>query len=281
MASEEKSSPVTRGRRGRTPGCPSRSGTGGGRGRARTRRRGPRPRDPGGPRLRHPPLHVVELRCRVDGTRSSQLARFARRRSSSMDGASHPWEDHDLHVHVGIADHFGWAMAVTASADHQVVDRRRIELVEPGVSRHRSITRAPGSASRHRRARRGGASVDPRAAPRPSTSWPPVRSPSISLRTWPPDFPTDIAVQLRGPGRPGPTPSCTARALRPRAERGWEVHLYDARDVWRGRRPARRPGRGRSAGPAATLGPPWTKDHRRPRRRDRREKRWDLTSAWP
>lgn len=37
-------------------------------------------------------------------------------------------------VHVGIADHLGWAVAVTASSDHEVVDRRRIALVEPGVS---------------------------------------------------------------------------------------------------------------------------------------------------
>ena len=34
----------------------------------------------------------------------------------------------------GIADHFGWAVAVTASPDHEIVDRRRIELIEPGVS---------------------------------------------------------------------------------------------------------------------------------------------------
>jgi hypothetical protein len=37
-------------------------------------------------------------------------------------------------VRVGIADHLGWAIAVTASADHEVVDRRRIELIEPGLS---------------------------------------------------------------------------------------------------------------------------------------------------
>ena len=30
-------------------------------------------------------------------------------------------------MRLGIADHFGWAIAVTASADHKVVDRRRIE----------------------------------------------------------------------------------------------------------------------------------------------------------
>ena len=37
-------------------------------------------------------------------------------------------------MRLGIADHFGWAVAVTASADHLVVDRRRMELVEPGVT---------------------------------------------------------------------------------------------------------------------------------------------------
>lgn len=37
-------------------------------------------------------------------------------------------------MRVGIADHLGWAVAVTASEDHEVLDRRRIELVEPGLT---------------------------------------------------------------------------------------------------------------------------------------------------
>ena len=37
-------------------------------------------------------------------------------------------------MRLGIADHLGWAIAVTATAEHEVVDRRRIVLVEPGVS---------------------------------------------------------------------------------------------------------------------------------------------------
>jgi len=36
-------------------------------------------------------------------------------------------------VRLGIAHHFGWAVAVTATDDHEVADRRRLELVEPGV----------------------------------------------------------------------------------------------------------------------------------------------------
>jgi len=37
-------------------------------------------------------------------------------------------------VRLGIADHLGWAVAVAASADYEVIDRRRIELIEPGMT---------------------------------------------------------------------------------------------------------------------------------------------------
>jgi hypothetical protein len=50
-------------------------------------------------------------------------------------------------VRLGIAHHLGWAVAVavTASADHTVVDRRRIELIEPGMRPHQSTTKASRS----------------------------------------------------------------------------------------------------------------------------------------
>jgi len=38
---------------------------------------------------------------------------------------------------VGIAHHLGWAVAVTASAGYEVVDRRRIELIPPWTRDHR------------------------------------------------------------------------------------------------------------------------------------------------
>ena len=34
-------------------------------------------------------------------------------------------------MRLGLSHHFGWAVAVTATDDHQVVDRRRIELIGP------------------------------------------------------------------------------------------------------------------------------------------------------
>ena len=106
-------------------------------------------------------------------------------------------------MRVGIADHFGWAIAVTASGDHEVVDRRRIELIEPGVSpapihyesRRLDVgeTVALVAEARASIVRASSAALDDLAAALPA----PVRS--ISLRAWPLDFPDDIAVQRRAP----------------------------------------------------------------------------------
>ena len=57
----------------------------------------------------------------------------------------------ELGLRVGIAHHLGWAVAVTASAAHEVVDRRRLDLTGPGMpalARHASaasVNAAPGS----------------------------------------------------------------------------------------------------------------------------------------
>ena len=36
-------------------------------------------------------------------------------------------------MRVGVAHHLGWAVVVTAAHDGRVVDRRRVELIEPGL----------------------------------------------------------------------------------------------------------------------------------------------------
>jgi hypothetical protein len=168
---------------------------------------------------------------------------------------------------VGIADHLGWAIAVTASG-HEVVDRRRIELIEPGVSPapiHYESSRLDVAATaalvaqaRASIARATAAAFDEVAAALPA----PVRS--ISLRTWPPDFPGDIAVQRRTPYEARADAVMYRQELAELAHaRGWDVHLYDAKAVL-----------GQVAGLLgeradevlqglrAALGPPWTKDHR-------------------
>jgi hypothetical protein len=171
-------------------------------------------------------------------------------------------------VRLGVADHLGWAVAVTAGDDHAVVDRRRIELVEPGVSaapihyqRGRldvAATAALVATVRASGVRACSAALDELAGALPG----PVVS--ISLRSWPPDFPDDIAVQRRAPYEARADAIMYRRLLaEPGRARGWKVHCYDAKQVEA--RAADLLGERAEQvlrGPRATLGPPWAKDHR-------------------
>jgi hypothetical protein len=171
-------------------------------------------------------------------------------------------------LRVGIADHFGWAVAVAASAEHAVVDRRRIELVEPGVTEapiHYESSRLDdaGTAAlvaevRASVRRASTASLEALAADLPGSVA------SLSLRALPSEFPTDIAVLRRSPWEARADAVMYREVLVDLADaRGWAVHFYEAKDVLA--RAAERLGAEASAvldGPRATLGPPWTKDHR-------------------
>jgi len=180
-------------------------------------------------------------------------------------------------MRLGIAHHLGWAVAVTASADYRVVDRRRIELIEPGV------TTAPihyngGAHLLHRSAdslddgELGTLVAEVRASVVRAASVAldeigsvlPEPIDSISLRTWPAGFPQEIAIQRRVPyeSRADSVMYCQVLAQLGRA-RGWAIHLYDSKNVEdeaigvlgeRANEVLR--------GPRTMLGPPWSKDHR-------------------
>jgi hypothetical protein len=171
-------------------------------------------------------------------------------------------------MRLGIAHHFGWAAAVTASGDHEVVDRRRIELIEPGMPsapiHHEgkplddAATVALVAKVRASAVRATSAALDELAAA--------VRVPivSMSLRAWPLDFPDDIAVQRRPPYESRADSIMYRQVLAELAQaRGWAIHLYNAKDV---EEEAASILAGRADevldGPRATLGPPWSKDHR-------------------
>jgi hypothetical protein len=171
-------------------------------------------------------------------------------------------------VRVGIAHHLGWAVAVTASAGHVVMDRRRIELVEPGLPtapvEHDARPLDDDAAARMvagvraSALRATSASLDQLAAALPG----PVVS--VSLRAWPLDFPDDIVVQRRPPydSRADSVMYCQVLAECAH-ERGWAVHLFNAKDVEA--QAARILGERAGEvlhGPRAALGPPWAKDHR-------------------
>jgi hypothetical protein len=169
---------------------------------------------------------------------------------------------------VGIAHHLGWAVVVTGSDDHEVVDRRRIELIEPGMPTAPIEHEAKGlddqvaatmvAEARASALRATSASLDQLVAslPRPITS--------VSLRAWPLEFPDDIAVQRRSPYDSRADSVMYCQVISECAHvRGWPVHLFDAKDVEA--QAARILGERADEvlyGPRATLGPPWTKDHR-------------------
>ena len=180
-------------------------------------------------------------------------------------------------MRLGIAHHYGWAVAVTASADHWVADHRRIELIEPGVPTA-PIHHEGGAHLLHR----SGETIDDDAL---ATLVADVRASvvraasaaldelgtalnepidTISLRAWPGDFPEDIAVQRRVPYESRADSVMYCRVLAELArERGWVIHVYNAKNVeddairLLGERTEEV-----LRGPRVTLGPPWSKDHR-------------------
>ncbi len=171
-------------------------------------------------------------------------------------------------MRLGIAHHFGWAVAVTASADHIVVDRRRIELVESGMPAapiHSDGKHLDDKATakmvadvRASAVRATSASLDQLAE---ELTEPLV---SMSLRAWPLDFPHEIVVQRRTPYEAQADSIMYREVLAECGRvRGWDVHLFDARDV-EGQAAAILGARANEVlhGPRAVLGPPWTKDHR-------------------
>ncbi|MBV9410116.1 MAG: hypothetical protein JO148_00860, partial [Acidimicrobiia bacterium] len=179
-------------------------------------------------------------------------------------------------MRIGIAHHLGWAVAVTASVGHQVVDRRRIELIEPGMP-NAPIHHEGGPHLLHRRAdpldddalaalvadvrassvRAAAAALDELSS---ALAEPIV---SISLQAWPADFPDKIAIQRVVPYESRADSVMYRQVLAEVARaRGWAVN-HHAKDVES--QAARLLGAHADEvlrGPRARLGPPWTKDHR-------------------
>lgn len=179
-------------------------------------------------------------------------------------------------MRLGIAHHLGWAVVV-ASVEYRVVDRRRIELLEPGLP-NAPVHHAGGPWELHRT----GPTLDDdalatlvatvRAAAVRATATAlddltsslssPIRS--VSLRAIASDFPTDVAVQRRVPYESRADSVMYRQVLAECArDRGWAVHPYDAHTV-EGVAAALLGERAAEVlhGPRTALGPPWTKDHR-------------------
>jgi hypothetical protein len=193
------------------------------------------------------------------------------------DIQSDPGRGRDGGVRLGIAHHLGWAVAVTASVDHVVVDRRKLELIEPGLP-NAPIHYEGGPHLLHRQGEpldddalaalvaevRASVVRATSAALRDLAGALPESIVSMSLRALPAEFPAEIAAQRRVPYE---SRADSVMYLRVLAEigrdRGWAIHYYDAKRVED--EAARRLGERADEvlqGPRATLGPPWNKDHR-------------------
>ena len=180
-------------------------------------------------------------------------------------------------MHLGIAHHYGWAVAVTATSDHQVVDRRRIELIEPDLPAA-PVHHEGGPHELHR----GGEPLgDEQLAALVAT----VRASmvratavaldglaaevagivSISVRAWPDEVPTDVSVLRRAPweSRVDSYRYCQVLAELG-TERGWTVCTYDATRVLADATAllGDRADEVLQAAPRRALGAPWAKDHR-------------------
>lgn len=169
---------------------------------------------------------------------------------------------------IGVSDHGGWAVLVTATSDGTLLDRRRVELVDEGLPKipHHSeaqglpmaeavalVERVRVSAERH-----AALALDAAAKATPGIV-------GIALRHCP-ELPPKIAERIQNYRAQNVADWVMyRRALAAAAEaRGWPVHWYDAKTILSEASNAlgvenieAHFSRVRKA-----IGPPWNNDHR-------------------
>ncbi len=170
---------------------------------------------------------------------------------------------------IGVWDHGGWAVFVTASRDGKLLDRRRVELVDgelPKIPHHSEGKVLPideavalvelvrESAQRHSRLALDAVALDV-----------PVRIAGVALRRCQP-LPPTIAERITDYRASNVADWVMYRnAIAGAAEdRGWAVHWYDAKTVFTaaGEVLGVADGDGYFLGLKASVGAPWDKDHR-------------------
>lgn len=183
---------------------------------------------------------------------------------------------HTRPMHLGVAHHLGWAVTVLATADHRVVDRRRVELIEPGLP-PAPIHHEGGPHEMHR----SGPPLDDaelaeltarvsdsvlRSTSTALDQLEAVGGPieSLSVRDWPSDFPDDVGTQRRAPFESRADSIMYCRVLAELGvQRGWTVYGFEAKSA-EAEATELLGSRAESVlhGPRAELGSPWAKDHR-------------------
>ncbi len=136
---------------------------------------------------------------------------------------------------IGVSDHGGWAVFVTAARDGTLLDRRRVDLVEDGlpcIPHHHEAQGLPLDAGvalvervRHSAEKHAVLALDQVAAAVPDVL-------GVALRTCPP-LPPTVAERITDyRARNVADWVMYRKALASAAEaRGWPVHWYDAKKV--------------------------------------------------
>jgi hypothetical protein len=176
---------------------------------------------------------------------------------------------------IGVSDHGGWAVLVTAAADGTLLDRRRVELVDedlPKIPHHSEAQRLPldeavalvervrVSAERHAKL-----CLDAVATTLPAR----ISILGVALRQCP-ALPPTIAERIKDYRAQNNADWVMYRqALAAAAEaRGWAVHWYDAKKVFAAANEALRISRSVADLDAhflqlrKSIGPPWSQDHK-------------------
>lgn len=170
---------------------------------------------------------------------------------------------------VGVFDHWGWAVLVTVGTDGELIDRRRVELVDatlPKFPHHHEALALPvveGVALVERVAR--SAQREAQSALEALESSVPSAIVGLALRACPP-LPATIAERLADYRAQNVADSVLYREALARAARAraWSVYWYEAKTVFSQAAHALG-GRNIEAllqKTGAALGPPWQKDHK-------------------
>lgn len=154
---------------------------------------------------------------------------------------------------VGVSDHCGWAVLVTARADGTVLDRRRVELIDaglPNMPHHHGAPGLPGVALVKRVAK----SAEGCARQELGKLEGPIGG--IALRAYP-RLPETIEERISDYRANTMADGVMYReALRRAAEAlGWRVHWFEAKQVLARNGPV-------IAKAGKALGSPWNQDHR-------------------
>ena len=174
----------------------------------------------------------------------------------------------DLGGIIGVSDHGGWAVLVTAARDGTLLDRRRVELVDddlPAIPHHHEGQMLPPheAVALVERVRASAEKHSERALDAVATDVPRILG--VALRICPP-LPPTIAERLKDyRARNVADWVMYRKALAAAAEaRGWPVHWYDAKRVLSEASRALRLENfdAYSLRMRKEVGPPWNNDHK-------------------